>query len=602
VLFIVSIFLSLLLPVFASDFQRAQEGIQSRRTHIIQQLEMDFISAQVLSDKIDIAAALLDELTEEDERVEYYMQIVELSEHVTEDIRLKRAKIYFDNADYNRASKELTGLKGKTAVEYLVQCAVALENYRDAKRYFQQLVKQHALRTLRPQVVFDYAQMLKSTGELHRAIPYFEHVVKDYPLNPPSVKAFHELERLKSSGGFRIGMPLIRSLAINSNLSNGVKEFVNLMLSRELIIERGAEVTDAHKAFFLMSRGWTPYNSDLFELNPQNRRDLIFFARVMAIQGESTQALKFLLKQYRQQPHRQFKNEVARVLKTDGYLQGALHLYSRVKQSFVGTVSIWDRFWLSYKLGKKDEAMSILRSNRQLKDPHYSFFRDYWDLRLAESSDYKNIFMRDDQGFYGILSRLHQPELSENDIGTDRIRPLKADYPMPFEELVRTVSNHFSLDPLLLLSIMRAESRYNPNATSWVGAQGLLQVMPKTAIRIASLVNDSQLSTNQLSDPQVNILYGGFYLAEMIKLFGGNVFLGVAAYNAGPIAVNDWLKNCQNCLVDEFVEQIPYRETRRYVKKVVGYYRNYYLLYQNKLPQFHTLKLPQVLPDSMDLF
>lgn len=154
-------------------------------------------------------------------------------------------------------------------------------------------------------------------------------------------------------------------------------------------------------------------------------------------------------------------------------------------------------------------------------------------------------------------------------------------YPLAFWQYVEPVSKRYDLDPLLLLSIIREESRFEPEARSPAGALGLMQVMPVTASRLVKKAGLG-LETIELKDVKTNIVIGAFYLKELLKEFG-TLPAAIAAYNAGEDRVRDWLKRGNYRGTDEFIEDIPYDETKNYVKKVLISYVNYVSLsYRSK--------------------
>lgn len=138
----------------------------------------------------------------------------------------------------------------------------------------------------------------------------------------------------------------------------------------------------------------------------------------------------------------------------------------------------------------------------------------------------------------------------------------------------------FDLDPFLVLGLMRQESVYRQWALSPVGAIGLMQVMPRTGARVAALIGDRRYSPEDLEDPSINVRYGTWYLSRLMARFDGAWPLAVASYNGGPHNVGSWLRPWgAGIRMDDFVEQIPYPETRDYVKKVTGWYTTYVELY-----------------------
>jgi soluble lytic murein transglycosylase-like protein len=153
-------------------------------------------------------------------------------------------------------------------------------------------------------------------------------------------------------------------------------------------------------------------------------------------------------------------------------------------------------------------------------------------------------------------------------------------YPYAYREVVEPMAQVAGIDPFLVLSLMRAESVYDVEARSIVGARGLMQIMPFTAVRIARTMGDAQFSLDELHHPEVNIGYGAFYVKKLIDYYKGNTMLAVAAYNGGPTSVDRWLTQYGNLEMDELIESIPFRETRRYVKTVFTNYDNYKRVWQ----------------------
>jgi peptidoglycan lytic transglycosylase len=150
-------------------------------------------------------------------------------------------------------------------------------------------------------------------------------------------------------------------------------------------------------------------------------------------------------------------------------------------------------------------------------------------------------------------------------------------YPRAYWDMFDEASRKHSLDPYLVLALARQESLFNPHATSVSNAKGLMQLMPATARRVAREGGMPAASLN-LYDPELNVALGTAYLRNLFAMFGGDEFKAVAAYNGGEHAVEQWNRKFPGA-DDEWVENITYRETREYVKKVIGGWREYQLLY-----------------------
>jgi len=159
-------------------------------------------------------------------------------------------------------------------------------------------------------------------------------------------------------------------------------------------------------------------------------------------------------------------------------------------------------------------------------------------------------------------------------------------YPKAFSSQVDKFSKDFSVPSELVWGIMRAESQYRKDAISPVGALGLMQVMPFTGYRVANLLGEKDFQPRQLLEPGAAIKMGSRYLQRLMVKFDNTIPLVAAGYNAGPHRVKNWLASFGHLETDEFIEHIPFLETRNYVKKVVSNCHVYSQLYGNKRDLF----------------
>ncbi|HET8580784.1 MAG TPA: transglycosylase SLT domain-containing protein [Nitrospiraceae bacterium] len=150
-------------------------------------------------------------------------------------------------------------------------------------------------------------------------------------------------------------------------------------------------------------------------------------------------------------------------------------------------------------------------------------------------------------------------------------------YPTGYLPTIQAYTGN-QVDPYLVAAIIREESQYDLRAVSRVGAVGLMQVMPATAQAVARGLGVPDVMREELFNQEINIRLGVGYLAQLLQQFSGNVMYAVAAYNAGPAAVSAWILKHGDTKPDEFVELIPYQETRQYVKRVLRSYREYHRL------------------------
>lgn len=143
-------------------------------------------------------------------------------------------------------------------------------------------------------------------------------------------------------------------------------------------------------------------------------------------------------------------------------------------------------------------------------------------------------------------------------------------YPTAFLNPVLNQAHALSLQPAWIYGIMRSESLFSPRAVSRTGARGLMQLMPATARDVASQMGLNLDKPDTLFTPAVNVRLGSHYLQRMVQRFDGSLVAATAAYNAGPQRVAGWLPD-KPVAADIWVENIPYVETRHYVKRVMAY-------------------------------
>ena len=151
-------------------------------------------------------------------------------------------------------------------------------------------------------------------------------------------------------------------------------------------------------------------------------------------------------------------------------------------------------------------------------------------------------------------------------------------YPLGYPDAVREAARGTGLDPYFIAAVIREESSYDPRARSWVGAIGLMQLMPDTARLVAQDHGLSLPETAAIWDPPVNITLGARYLAQLRARFQ-EPLLAVAGYNAGPHRVQRWLAERSAGDLEEFVDQIPFDETRAFAKRVYTSWHHYRRLY-----------------------
>ena len=109
-----------------------------------------------------------------------------------------------------------------------------------------------------------------------------------------------------------------------------------------------------------------------------------------------------------------------------------------------------------------------------------------------------------------------------------------------------------------------------------------MQIIPKTGKGIASQLGIANFSNSMLLDPETSIKMGAYYLSKQLESFNQNKYYASGAYNGGPGAMNKWISKWGDKDMDEFIEYMPYEETRNYIRKVMGSYFFYQMLYQEQ--------------------
>ena len=142
-------------------------------------------------------------------------------------------------------------------------------------------------------------------------------------------------------------------------------------------------------------------------------------------------------------------------------------------------------------------------------------------------------------------------------------------FPEPWWDTIRAESAKNNLDPYLVASLIRQESEFNPSAISHANAWGLMQLLPSSGKAMAREEGLKHFQTFQLLDPETNIRLGTRYLRQVLDKFGGVPEYAMAAYNAGDNRVADWQAAGPYSGMDEFVESIPFTETRGYVQAIL---------------------------------
>ena len=270
----------------------------------------------------------------------------------------------------------------------------------------------------------------------------------------------------------------------------------------------------------------------------------------------STQKLKDLEK-------KQHKNNITTFLpdsKPVSSLYKNNKIYTSKFKNYVKRISVWsdlgkDKY--AYKEIKKLTSFSketIFKNKKVLKEISEQDSQKIIALKLTDLLSQKKHFL---QTFKLIYKSLRQDVLNFN-VGIAKLL-------FPLKYITHIKSLEKSIDPIIILSLIRQESAFNPNAKSHVGARGLMQLMPNTAKQIKKKVRTSQLTKN----PYLNLKIGIKYFKQLLKKYDGNLVFALSAYNAGEHRIKTWKQeyfHYDDPLLN--IEVIPFKETQQYVKLI----------------------------------
>ena len=158
----------------------------------------------------------------------------------------------------------------------------------------------------------------------------------------------------------------------------------------------------------------------------------------------------------------------------------------------------------------------------------------------------------------------------------------EARLPLRHEDIIRQQARQKRLDPALIAGVIYAESKFRAR-TSRTGATGLMQIQPDTARFIARRSGATRFEVRDLATPQINIAYGSYYLRYLLDRYGGDEVLALAAYNGGETNLDRWIAEAGRSGRAFTADQIPFTETRAYVRRVQRAREDYRRIYRREL-------------------
>ncbi len=153
-------------------------------------------------------------------------------------------------------------------------------------------------------------------------------------------------------------------------------------------------------------------------------------------------------------------------------------------------------------------------------------------------------------------------------------------YPLKYKNIIIVNAEEYDIDPALVAAMIFVESKYISSAQSHRGAMGLMQIMPDTGVWIAEQLAISDFNEDKLLDPMINIMFGCWYINSLMQQFNKELIVVLAAYNAGRGNVKRWLDNNNWDGSNATIDDLPFDETKNYIKQVLAVYKKYKKIYR----------------------
>ena len=417
-----------------------------------------------------------------------------------------------------------------------------LRRYRDAEELLSRLEGGGAA-ALRDDILYWHARALDKIDRDDDAVRTYLSLAESFPKSPKADDA------------------LLQAALIRKEQRNTVQTVT--LLERLL----RAYPQTAHRQRALWEIGWTRY------LAGDHAAAAERFRKLAESPETREKALYWLGRSYEASGNRESAGTVFAMLAAEypsgfyavRYVQGRGTSERVVSPAeFTRTVPVpagYERIKALITLGLADEARLELAAERK-------------KLGKAKSVTLARLYL--ELGDYKTPMGLVRPE-GLTTVTADTLRLWNLSYPLPFREPVTEQAGRSGIPESLIYAVIRTESSFSPTVQSPAGAVGLMQLMPATAREVAG--KGQTVTAADLTRPELNIFCGVRHLKDLLKLHDNSLVLAVAAYNAGSGNVNRWRKRFGSLREDEFIETIPFGETREYVKKVLGGAELYHRLY-----------------------
>ncbi|TYQ27309.1 transglycosylase SLT domain-containing protein [Pseudanabaena sp. UWO310] len=458
--------------------------------------------------------------------------------------------------------------------------------------------------TPNPITAYNYARSLHRGKQFDAAIAAYNRVVQQFPQSPQAPRALIRITQIDSPEEALAATDRIiasypdtagEALALKATILQDKLDSPKAASgARNLLLEKYGNSEAAADLRWRIAKGQaqggqTPKAIASVEALIANSPDsksaaeASFWAGKWANQtGDKAKAKRFFEFTIRQHPDSYYAWRAASSLgwqvgtfTTARYTTPKIALPSARQSLPVGSAKLQELYILGLDRDARSQWRSEIAGKRNLEPKE--IFND-GVLRVANQDNLIGIKTLES------LDWIDVPQSQKADIAQLKQHPayMKSLYPFHYWDLISNWANDRKLSPALVIGLVRQESRFEAQIRSRSGAIGLMQIMPDTGSWIAS---KKGINNYNLDNPEDNISFGTWYLDYTHSRYGDNSMLAVASYNAGPGAVGRWVESRGIGDPDDFVNSIPYDETRDYVSKVLGNYWNYLRLYSPSVQQ-----------------
>ncbi len=469
---------------------------------------------------------------------------------------------------------------------------------------FGKAARAYSRATSNPITAYNYARSLHRGKQIDEAIAAYNRVVQQFPQSPQAPRALIRITQIDSpQAAIAATDRIIASYPDTAGEALGIKSTIlqnkldspkAASVARNLLLERYGSSNDAGELRWRIAKGQAKGGQTanaiatvdaLIANSPDGifTAEASFWAGKWANQiGDKAKAKKFFEFTIRQHPDSYFAWRSASSLgwqvgtfTTARYTTPAIALPTARQTLPAGSAKLQELYILGLDRDARSQWVTEVGGKRNLEPKE--IFTD-GVLRVANQDNLIGIKTLESLDWIDVASS-QKAEITQLKQHPAYMQSL---YPFHYWNLISNWASDRKLSPALVIGLMRQESRFEAQIRSSAGAIGLMQIMPETGSWIA---NKKGVSNYNLDRPDDNISFGTWYLDYTHSRYGDNSMLAVASYNAGPGAVGRWVEKRGVGDPDDFVNSIPYDETRDYVSKVLGNYWNYLRLYSPSVQQ-----------------